>query len=318
MLIDHYLGHVDGGGIVQDGSTHTTKGAPNFRDAFQTELNNKGLPQNTVKNIAITNGSGNGQTTGTPGMELINHTFDTGQIDAGFPFGMVDTRAIISVNFTPLKNQNIKVTDFEGQANILAWITAYSYDATAESTSASDGIDSAPGGQFDLDSFDDGSNALITEFVNNLNSQYFNFIPTLSGLLISDSDWYATPVAANSSFDDVFIPTNNEPHVTITEANANFALAEIRNTTLSSVSPLPKDTIRLFQNPIEDELIMLNNSHMIKGDLTIVDFTGKMVYISNNHELNRRTTIPLNLNSGLYLLNIKTKEGQLIFKIAVK
>ncbi len=317
MLIDHYLAHVDGGGINQDGSTHTPKGAPNFRDAFQTELNNKGLPQNTTKNIAISNGSGSGQMTGSPGMQLLNHTFDTGPVDTGFPFGVVDSRAIISVNFTPLKNQNITVTDFVGQANLIGWNTIYSYDATAESTSLSDGIDSAPGGQFDLFSFDDGSNALITEFVANLNSQYFDFIPTLSGLSISNNDWYATPLAVNSPFDDVFMPTNNEPHVTITEANANFALAEIRQGALS-VSNFNTIDIKLAQNPIDNELIILNNSNKLQSDLTIVDFTGKIVYQNKNRELSNRTVIPLNVSSGLYLLNIKSNEGQMTFKVIVR
>ena len=317
MLIDHYLGHVDGGGIEQDGSTHTPKGAPNYRDAFQTELNNKGLPQNTTKNIAITNGSGTGQTTGTPGMELINHIFDTGPVDTGFPFGIVDSRAIISVNFSPLSGQKITVTDFVGQANIIGWNDIYTFDATAESTASSDGIDSAPGGQFDLFSFDDGSNTLIAEFVANLNSQYFNFIPTLSGLSISDNNWYTTPMAVNSPFDDIFIPTTNEPHVTITEANANFALSEIGITPLST-SKLSKENIRLAHNPIDNELIILNNSNVLQSDLTIIDFTGKIVYYSNNHELNNRTVIPINISSGMYLLNIKTNKGQMTFKVIIK
>jgi len=316
MLIDHYLAHVDGGGINQDGSTHTPKGAPNFRNAFQTELNNKGLPQNTTKNIAISNGSGNGQMTGTPEMNLISHTFDTGLVNVPI-FGDVPSRAIISVNFTPQKNQNITVTDFAGQANIFGWNDIYTFDATAESTSSSDGIDSAPGGQFDLVSFDDGSNALITEFVANLNSQYFDFIPTLSSLSISNNDWYTTPLAVNSPFDDVFMPTNNEPHVTITEANANFALAEIRQGALS-VSNFNTIDIKLAENPIDNELIILNNSNKLQSDLTLVDFTGKIVYQSKNRELSNRTAIPLNVSSGLYLLNIKSNEGQVTFKVIVR
>ena len=209
------------------------------------------------------------------------------------------------------------MTDFVGQANIIGWNDIYTFDATAESTASSDGIDSAPGGQFDLFSFDDGSNTLIAEFVANLNSQYFNFIPTLSGLSISDNNWYTTPMAVNSPFDDIFIPTTNEPHVTITEANANFALSEIGITPLST-SKLSKENIRLAHNPIDNELIILNNSNVLQSDLTIIDFTGKIVYYSNNHELNNRTVIPINISSGMYLLNIKTNKGQMTFKVIIK
>ena len=113
----------------------------------------------------------------------------------------------------------------------------------------SDGIDSAPGGQFDLYSFDDGSNPLITEFVNNLNSQYFNFIPTLSGLAINNLDWYTAPNIGNSPFDSVYIPENNEPHVTLTDGNVSFILDEIFDDTLSTAEDLIA-SIRLKKNPI--------------------------------------------------------------------
>ena len=57
MLIDHYSSHVDAGGIEQDNTVHTPKGAPNYRNEFQTELDGMGFPQNT-RNVTITNGSG--------------------------------------------------------------------------------------------------------------------------------------------------------------------------------------------------------------------------------------------------------------------
>ena len=113
------------------------------------------------------------------------------------------------------------------------------------------------------------------------------------------------------------MPTNNEPHVTITEANANFALAEIRQGALS-VSNFNTIDIKLAQNPIDNELIILNNSNKLQSDLTIVDFTGKIVYQNKNRELSNRTVIPLSISSGLYLLNIKSNEGQMTFKVIVR
>ncbi|PNQ75276.1 hypothetical protein C1T31_03855 [Hanstruepera neustonica] len=304
MLIDHYLGHVDSGGVNQDGSTPTPKGAPNFRDSFQMELDGLGFPQN-VRNVSITNGSGTGELTGIPGMELINHTFNTGVV-SGF-----NTRAIMDVHFTPEAGQNIEVTNFIGQAFvIITWVTGFEYMATSESTSDSDGLDSAPGGQFDLYAFDDGTNPLITEFVNNLNSQYFDFIPTLSGLAIdTNTDWYSIPNANDSPFANTFIPTINEPHVTLTEGNVAFALEEIRGETLGNNENLIAiNSIKILQNPISNELILLSDKNYPNSSLSITDMTGKLVF-NNRMDLSNRSNINVNLASGLYVLHVQTQEN---------
>ena len=308
MLIDHYLGHVDSGGVNQDGTTPTPKGAPNFRNSFQTELDGLGFPQN-VRNVSITNGSGIGELTGTPGMELINHTFNTGVV-SGF-----NTRAIMDVHFTPEAGQNIQITNFIGQAFVIVtWVTGFEYSASAQSTSNSDGLDSAPGGQFDLYTFDDGTNPLITEFVNNLNSQYFNFIPTLSGLSISnETDWYAIPNANYSPFANTYIPTNNEPHVTLTDGNVAFALEEIRGETLTSNDIIAeKNNMKLKQNPISSSFTLLTNHTIENAQITIVDISGKLV-LSQLINLNRDTTIGTNLTSGLYVLQV-TDNNDLNFR----
>ena len=306
MLLDHYLGHVDAGGIEQANIAHNPVGAPNYRNEFQTELEGMGFPQN-VRNVSITNGSGSGELTGTPGMELINHTFDTGPIPFP-PFGDIDSRAIISVHFTPLANQDIEVTDFVGQGFLLgAWINAFSFNASSESTGASDGVDSAPGGQFDLFSFDDGTNPIITEFVQNLNSQYFNFIPTLSALAIdTETDWYSNPDATDSPFVNTYIPTNNEPHVTLTEGNVDFALDEIRGETLgSNIDIITNNEIKLQQNPVQNQITLLSNTSFNNANVWITDMTGKVV-LNQQMTINNRTTFNINMASGLYVLNVKT------------
>tara|TARA_R110002073_G_scaffold161723_3_gene317362 strand:+ start:8531 stop:10150 length:1620 start_codon:yes stop_codon:yes gene_type:complete len=297
MLIDHYLGHVDGSGVQQDGSTHTPKGAPNFRDAFQTELDGLGFPTNT-RNIAVTNGSGLGELTGTPGMVLINHVFN---IATG-------TTASLNINFAPMATQNITVSNV---GITVFGFPLYSFSATAESTAASDGLDSAPGGLFDLYSFDDGSTALVTEFVNNLNSQYFNFIPTLSGLAISsETNWYALPDENDSPFDDVYIPTNNEPHVELTgglNGNVEYVLEEIRQGSLSTPE-FNVINMKLAQNPVSNELIILSREKNNNTQVKIIDLTGKIVFESKV-SLTNRTVIPLELSSGLYVINLRTKDN---------
>ena len=297
MLIDHYTPHLlNGSAYEQDPTLIDAMGAANFREVFQNELDAMGLPLNT-RNIAITNGSGIGEMTGTPGMELINHLFYTG-IQDGF-----DTRANMTVNFTPLADQIAQVCDFIGQFFFFVWIDAYSYNAIAKSLVNSDGIDSAPGGQFDLYSFDDGTNPLITEFVENLNSQYFNFIPTLSGLAIEDSDWYIQPDASYSPFDNVYIPINNEPHVTLTDGNVAFTLDEIFGDTLSSYEESIA-SIRLKQNPISDNLDIISTISS-QARISIYNTMGQLAY-HNDAYLESNTSLPINLPSGLYILDIQT------------
>ena len=307
MLIDHYLGHVDANGINQDTSVHTPKGAPNFRDTFQNELDAMGFPQNT-RNVAITNGSGIGQMTGTPGMELINHTFNTGQVTVPL-IGNINTRALVTVRFAPVASQSVEVSNFVGQGQLIIWFDLFNFNATAESLSTTDGLDSAPGGQFDLFTFDDGSNPLITDFFNNFNSQYFNFIPTLSGLAIdNEPNWYANPDLNNSPFANTYIPQDNEPHITLTNGNVAFAVTEILQGTLGTMDFLNTHNIKLQQNPVTNAMTLLSSTDFANARISIVDLTGKLV-LKTKTSLSKSTTIPLNLDSGLYLLNIQTENG---------
>lgn len=313
MLIDHYSSHVDASGIEQDNTVHTPKGAANYRNEFQAELDAMGFPQNT-RNVTITNGSGIGAMTGTPGMALINHTFDTGPMSLP-PFGDINTRVILNINFAPIASQNIKVIDLAGQANFITWFDVFSFKANAESTSFSDGLDSAPGGQFDLNVFDDNTNPLLTEFVQNLNSQYFNFIPTLSGLAISnETNWYANPNTNDSPFDNAYLPSDNEPHLTLTDGNVAFALEEIRGESLSiNTNYIVKNEIRLKQNPIQEQVTFLSNKRFENANVSISDITGKVIF-NKNMSIANHTAFPVYANSGLYILKIQTKDNYSLTK----
>lgn len=311
MLIDHYTSHLQGGSdYLQDGSLTLPSGAVNFRTEFQNELTAMGFPQDS-RNIAVINGSGTGQTSGTPGMELINHTFNTGN-QGGF-----DTRAIMIVNYVPLASQTITVCDFTGQFFFIIWNNAFTYEATAQSPAFTDGIDSAPGGQFDMYSFDDGTNPLITEFVSNLNTQYFNFIPTLSGLSITDtSDWYVNPNPASSPFDNVYIPTSNEPHVTLTQGNVDFVLNEIFSGALS-IEEFDVTEVRLKQNPIKNTITLLNSTNYEEAKIAIYDIMGKPIQQIKT-QMDEETNIPVNLSSGIYILNMNLEGKIYNFKLVVR
>lgn len=320
MLVDHFSAHLSGGStFLQDPTKLLPDGAPNFRDAFQAELDAMGLPQMT-RNVSVINGSGIGATTGTPGASIINHTFDTG-IQGGFP-----TQAIISGNFTPAASATNTVVSFEGQVFIGFWVSAFSYSADAQQPSVTSGVDSAPGGLFDLGDFDEGGDPLIAEFVLNLDNQFFDFIPSVSALALDDDgngiNWFhdiqigsgsppgdsAGDTVNSTPFINWYMPDTNEDHVLLTDANVMFALSEIIPETLSNQAFEENVSIKIQRNPITDVLTILTSEELNDVTISMFDITGKSVF-SSELTLQRRTDLPLNLETGLYILNIETKDN---------
>ena len=301
MLVDHYLAHIDVGvdPIVQTGS-NLPSGAPNFRNAFQSELDAMGFPQN-VRNVAMINGSGLGTTSGLPGANVIDHTFDLGFFTIA-----------IDLNFAPTASQSNIATSVSLNGGT-------PYLANATSPSFTDGVDSAPGGTTDLSSLGgDGTNATLNEFVANLNETAYCFIPTVSALAMSSTNnWYTQP-DNTTPFVNTYIPEVNEEHVAVTNGNVAFALSEIREENLSSPDFLAEQTIKLSSNPISNSLILLNKSFQTQAQISIVDMTGKLVF-QNDTELQERTVIPLSLSTGLYMLNVKSENKSLLkTKLVVK
>jgi len=290
MLIDHYLGHVEADGYsILTPNVTLPAGAPNFRDAFQTELDAMGLPQ-TTRNVSIINGSGLAATTGTPGTNIINHMFNLGS----------GTSVTLNLNFTPTASQTNAVTTISG---LLFGFIPFNYSALSESPASSDGLDSAPGGTATLGGLDNGSSPILTEFVANLNQTDYNFIPTLSGLAISDPNWYTLPNVSLSPFDNTYVPNTNESHVMLTDDNVIFALNEIRQTL--DVNNIAKNSFKVAKNPIENTLTLISNTTFENSKLSVIDMMGKTVF-KTIKTLNNRTEIPINLETGLYILNIET------------
>ncbi len=322
MLVDHYLAHLDtviNDGFTQDTNLTTPIGAPNFRDAFQSELDVMGFPQNT-RNVSMINGSGIGTTTGSPGMTLLdNEIFDTGVV------GGLATRARVDLRFTPDSGLGNTVSSIIGEFFLFSWLEAFSFSADADSPALFNfALDSAPGGQFNLGSFDDGTNPLITDFVNALAIDRFNFIPAVSGMALDVSangeiDWYfdidlgaGSPpngdVINTTPFVNWYIPDANENHVLLTQANVDFALSEIIPEILS-VNTNEEFNFRIEQNPITNTLTILNDSSINNASIEIIDLTGKAVYKLENVSLTNRTSFPIDLSSGLYILNINSTEN---------
>lgn len=317
MLIDQFEGHLNStlsapSNTYEFVTTPTSAlqpvGCPNYRNAFQTELNTMGFPT-TTRNVSIANGAGNGTMTGTPGMVVMNHTFNTSSTQ----------RAIINLNFTPSIAQNtIEVSHFKGQQWVLFWITGYESLAKSKAPSYTDGLDSAPGGRFDMNSLSSlgTGNAILTEFMNNLNIMYFDFIPAWSSMSISNTTNLYTPITAASTtpFVASSIPTTNENHVTLTDTNVAFALNEILNPPLSINENSAFNSVWI-KNPIKNSVEINSNYVIENASITITDVLGKTIFSLNNQSINGTLEIPVSLSNGVYLISIKNQSGSITKKI---
>ena len=310
MLLDHFEGHLQSGSTTEfDSSKLLPVGAPNYRTPFQNELNAMGFPQAT-RNVAISNGAGNGTMTGTPGMSVMNHTFNTS----------ITQRAIINLNFTPLKNQTAEISHFKGQQWILFWITFYESAASAKSPAATDGLDSAPGGRFNLNEFAAAANGspMLTEFIDNLNIMYFNFIPAISSLAVGNTNDYYANINSSSvtSFAAYSIPSVNEDHVTLNSQNVLFALNEILldPTLANNEGSLNQVWV---ENPIKNNLKIKTNYLLKNAQVIITDTSGRTVYIGKKQDIMGTKEIPLSLNNGVYMMNIKVDKDTITKKVIV-
>lgn len=309
MLIDHFEGHLQTGSNFEFNTASASlvpTGSPNFRNAFQNELNSMGFPT-TVRNVSIANGAGNGAMNYSPDLEVMNHTFNV----------TATQRAIINLRFTPAANLTNQVSRFRGQTLIFTWITVYESLANSKSPTYTDGLDTAPGGRFDMTGLeaDLGTDPLLTEFFNNLNADYFTFIPTWSSMAISNTNNLYTPVtgASVTPFVASSIPTVNENHVTLTQTNVTFALNEIINGALATTSQA-FETLWV-KNPIENS-IEINTSYAIdNANITVVDMLGKTIYSLKNQTISGTFEIPATLTKGIYLITVNNQSGSITKKI---
>jgi hypothetical protein len=309
MLIDHMEGHLQSGSSFEFNTAAASLlpvGAPNYRNAFQNELNTMGFPT-TVRNVSIANGAGNGTMNYTPNFEVMNHTFNV----------TTTQRAIINLRFTPAANQTNQVSRFRGQAYLFTWFTVYESLANSKAPTDTDGLDTAPGGRFDMTGFqaDLGADPLLTEFFDNLNADYFTFIPTWSSMAISGTNNLYAPVtgASTTPFVASSIPTVNENHVTLNSNNVTFALNEIISGALSTNDQVL--TSLWIKNPA-DKTIEINSDYSIENAaITVTDMLGKIIYSVKHQNINGTLEIPVSLTKGIYLININTENGSITKKI---
>ena len=241
MLIDHLSGHLlAGSDLEQDPNLLLPAGAPNFRDAFQQELDALGFAQN-VRNVTMINGAVDGTTIGSPGIEVVNTSLE---IDAL-------TDIDIALYFTPSAGQNNTVTDV---ATYFIGIPISTFSADAESPSTSDGVDSAPGGNgsISLSLGGGGGSPIFQEFLDALNQDYYCFIPTMSALAIDTNNWHGPADLSASPFDNIEASTNNSSHVTLNQSMADFAIIEIFGSL--SNEDFSADPTPLVINPVKETI----------------------------------------------------------------
>ncbi|MDN3724228.1 T9SS type A sorting domain-containing protein [Aequorivita sp. SDUM287046] len=294
MLVDHLLGHLLAGSTYEQDPTKVLPlGAPNFRNEFQAELDGLGFPNN-VRNVTMINGSGNGTTTGNPGVTIVDTNLE---IDA---FTDVD----VALKFTPEANQTNTVTDVT--VNFLGFPVS-TYQTTSLAPSNSDGLDSAPGGTGSISDAlgDGGGNPILIDFIAALQQDLYSFIPTMSALAINNPNWYATPNLNDSPFVNFYIPNENENHVTVTAASAQFALDEIRNGVVS-VGENQFSKFVLAQNPVGNA-INISIGKNFRGErftTTVYSITGQKLMQKEWNEPTQHLFWNHNLSSGIYLLKV--------------
>ena len=309
MLLDHFRGHLQSGSETEfNNNVQLPTGAPNFRTTFQNELDAMGFPSET-RNVAISNGSNNGTSTGTPGMFVLDdYTVDASSTQ----------RARFDIRFTPPAGvSNQLVSRFRAQQNILFWITVFSSTANATSPSTSDGLDSAPGGMFNVADFAAGGsgNPTLDDFLANLAIDRFCFIPTLSSLAITNPNWYENVTDDSTTpFAATYVPTESEDHVTLTEGNVDFALEEILNSPLT-IGEVNWQTKLTIKNPFSNAIEIFSPRTISNATISIADATGKIVYSKKQVSFEGNYQFPIQLTKGFYFIKIESAENSIVKKL---
>lgn len=313
MLYDHLLGHLlDGSTYEQDPAKLLPAGAPNFRDAFQSELDALGFPEQ-VRNVTMINGSNQGTTTGTPGVQVIDTSLDLGNF----------ITADINMHFTPAAGQSINVTSVD---SFFIGLPLDSFDAVSMSFGYTDGVDSSPGGTSSISGAlgDGGGNPIIIAFIEALEQDLYSFIPAISALAITnEDDWFAIPDIGgihDSPFVNTYIPDENEPHVTVTAASAAFALEEIRNPVLGIGDTLPQAKYQLEKNPVSDQIELRLNTELIESsvEFRVYSISGQQMMLEQQRVESPNISLNHSLPTGMYILKIKDLDGIYNLKFIVR
>jgi hypothetical protein len=256
QLLHHYLYYNNPG----TADRKIVAGAPNFRAPFAQKLVDFGFPQSTCKNIAIANGSKNGnmsfsecnvatQITArlTGSTNVICKAVSIGLCFTGTFVGCLvgvalntacqvgrDRILTANVRTSPANTDSCMVmqsyiTNF-GIGQIKKYVSGQGLNRT--------GLDVLPGGIYNVYSEIPSDTAFFYKVINNVIFNKASFIPTVSslGLKNTNRNWSAPlnsiDVVNETNFSAVYAPNQNEDHVKLTQNNVNF----LRNQILISSS----------------------------------------------------------------------------------
>ena len=325
MLVDHFEAHLANGEIAEFNSSITLPTPHPYFTAFYNRIDNMttdGFPQQP-RLVSMINGSGQSN----PYQDKNGNDILPGAyvLDAFLPGVAILTDAHLDVWFTPSAGQTIKVSDIWIDAPFLCFCDINA-EADSQATASSAGVDAAMGGLFDLGALAAGfagTDPVFDAFFGALTVDFFNFIPTISGMAMKDQpNWYATPVpnstrAPNDTpFEAWYMPVDNEPHVTITEANVAFALSEIIQSTLADSSFELEDIA--VENPVVDMLRVHLGQQAEATSLQLIDITGKQLMSHTVEGKGNFYEVPVALAQGMYLLRISSDGNTVTKKILVK
>src|SRR5690554_107734 len=320
MITDQFEPHITNSDGVTFNNNLALPRAHPFKAVFDARINgltSTGFPELT-RNASIINGSGinsrypdntSAANNLLPGSRILNANINI----------MAGADLKIQTYFTPSAGTQIKTSKVHLD---FAWWFPLANDrinnAESRAFPYSHGVDAASGGLFDILKLteDLATDGLVGEFLGSLSTDYFNFIPSVSAMALkitnNEINWFHTPTDITTSnattnqtpFDSWYMTTVNEPNVTLTPENVDFALFEILQRPLSIESNTFQN-IRLKQNPITDNLTLLSTKSYNNANISIVDITGKLVFNQKNN-IEQSISIPLNLASGVYILNVET------------
>jgi len=238
MLWDHFEPHLVNGGPEFDNNNALPQPHPFFNIFYDAidNINSTEFPQNT-RNISIINGS----SPVAPFYDINGNPVNPGQqvLDAYMPGVAEGTDAYLDAWYTPYINQTQTVSEIFIDAPWFCFCDINA-QAVARSHGHTDGIDTAPGGLFDISEIASTyatTDPIVDSFISQLQTSYFTFIPSISSMDYFTNNWYDQMINPdNTPFDAWSMPTQNEGHVQLTPQNVEFALNEIFNGEAQNIS----------------------------------------------------------------------------------
>lgn len=235
MLVNHYTNN-----------TSLAVGAPNFRNRFQNELDNLGMPQN-LRKISLINGSITGALNGISKDKYLH-------ISSLPAFWVVILGGEIKVMTDYYHSSNEKNNSssevffgrYRVKYSVLGLFTitkTFSKSQKYSNANINGSYDIAPGGYYNAQQqlaeessgLDIGSGLVIT--TSNLIDPTHSFIPTKSALAYTGSSILDEAIGSKNRvctgetpFDNYFAPEENEEHITLTAENVDWLKRELNAT----------------------------------------------------------------------------------------